>query len=132
SLSAEHHDRVRFRQSPGPVMNALGIAPDRTIHDVLLAGNVRPRASIDDLDRLAGVQHSLDFLDPNTRQIPELLLDEGSGRLDLWRILIARLCRHPIDVALKRIYVRLRVRPEVNVVGMLVHIESQNRDAPSR
>src|SRR5205807_5110717 len=62
----------------------------------------------------------------------ELLLDEGSGRLDLWRILIARLCRHPIDVALKRIYVRLRVRPEVNVVGMLVHIESQDRDAPSR
>ena len=64
-------------------MNALGIAPDRTIHDVLLAGNVRPRTSIDDLDRLARVQHSLDFLDPNTRQIPELLLDEGSGPLDL-------------------------------------------------
>src|SRR2546422_4707447 len=98
SVSAEHHDRVRLRQLPDPVMNALGIAPHRTIHDVLLAGNVRSRTSIDDLDRLAGVQHSLDFLDPNTRQIPELLLDEGSGPLDLLRLFVARLCRHPIDV----------------------------------
>jgi hypothetical protein len=33
---------------------------------------------------------------------------------------------------LERIDVRLRVRPEVNVVGMLVHIERQDRDAPRR
>src|SRR2546428_6428467 len=96
SVSAEHHDRVRLRQLPDPVMNALGIAPHRTIHDVLLAGNVRSRTSIDDLDRLAGVQHSPYFLDPHTRQIPELLLDEGSGPLAPCPIFAARPCPQPI------------------------------------
>ena len=93
-------------------MNTLGIAPHRAIHDVLLAGDIGPGTSIDDLDRLAGIQHGLDFLDPNAGQIPELLLDQGPGRLDPCRILVAHLGRRPIDVALKRIDVRLRVRPK--------------------
>src|SRR4030095_276670 len=79
SVRTKHHDRVGFRQFADPVRDALRITPDGTIHDVLLAGDVRPRTSIDDLDRRAGVQHGLDFLDANTRKIPELLLDERSG-----------------------------------------------------
>jgi len=77
-------------------------------------------------------QHRLDFLHPNTGKIPELLLDERSGPLDLGRVLIARLGRHPIDVALERIDVRRGVCPEVDVVCMFVHVESQDRDAARR
>jgi hypothetical protein len=59
-------------------------------------------------------------------------LDERSGPLDLGRVLIARLGRHPVDVALEGVDVRRRVCPEVDVVGMLVHIERQDRNAARR
>ena len=56
-------------------------------------------------------------------------MHEGPRRLDLGRILIASLYRLPIDVAHERIDVRLGIRAEVDVVGMLVHIEREDRDA---
>src|SRR4029450_10518723 len=86
----------------------------------------------DDLDRLARAQHRLHFLDGDTREVPELLLHERSWCVDPRRVLVALLRRWPIDVALERIDVGRGVCAEVDVVGVLVHVERQDGDAPCR
>src|SRR2546425_7045550 len=58
SVSAEHDHRIRFRQFADPLLDAFRIAPDSAVHDVLLPRNIGPRASIDDLERRAGVPNS--------------------------------------------------------------------------
>jgi hypothetical protein len=62
----------------------------------------------------------------------ELLLDEGPEPRHLRRVFVARLGRRPIDVALEGVDVRLGVRAEVDVVGVLVHVQGQDRDASRR
>src|SRR5262245_4636774 len=128
-VGAKHYDRVGFRQLPNPFVDPLRVTPYRAVHDVLLSRDVRPGAGIDDLDRLARVQHGLDVLDRDTGQVAELLLDEGPRSLDSGRVLVARLRRHPIDVAVEGIDIRGRVRSEIDVVRVLVHVQGQDRNA---
>src|SRR5262245_53471472 len=132
SVCAKHHDRVGLREFAKPLLDALRITPHGAIHDVLLTRDVGAWTSIHDLDWSAGVDHGLDVLDGDARQIPELFLDERSWPLDPRCVLVARLGRRPVDVPLERIDVRLRVGPEVDVIGMLVHVESQEWLSMSR
>src|SRR3954466_3404275 len=57
SISAEYYDRIGLRQFAGPFLHALGVLPRRAIDDVLRARNKMPRARIDELHRLARIQH---------------------------------------------------------------------------
>src|SRR4029450_5090722 len=129
SVGAKHYDRVGFRQLPDPFVDPLRVTPYRAVHDVLLSRDIRPWAGIDDLDRLSRVQHGLDLLDRNTGQVAELLLDEGPRSHGPSRVLVARLRRHPIDVAVEGIDIGGRVRSEIDVVRMLVHVQRQDRNA---
>jgi len=87
------------------------------------------RTRIDELDRLALVQQRLDIFHRDSRQISELFLHQGARRLELRRILVTTLYGVPVDVAYEGVDVGHHISAEVNVIGVLVHIESQDRDA---
>src|SRR5262245_54335321 len=129
SVNAEHYHRIRFRQFTRPLMHALRVAPDGAFDDFLRTGYVVPRTRIDELDRLALVQHRLDIFHRDSRQISELFLRQGARRLELRRVLVTTLYGVPVDVAYEGVDIGLHICAEVNVIGVLVHIESQDRDA---
>src|SRR5262245_40059528 len=124
SVNAEHYHRIRFRQFTRPLLDALRVAPDRAFDDVLRTGYVVPRTRIDELDQLAFVQHRLDIFHRDSRQISELFLRQGARRLELRRILVTPLHGGPVDVAYEGVDVGLHIGAEVNVIGVLVHVES--------
>jgi hypothetical protein len=64
-------------------VDPLGIAPHGALHDVFLPGDIGSRAGIDDLDRLASIQHGLDVLDTDRGKVAELLLNERTRRCGL-------------------------------------------------
>src|SRR5215831_3494060 len=129
SVNAEHYHRIRFRQFTRPLLHALRVAPDRAFDDVLRTGYVVPRTRIDELDQLAFVQHRLDIFHRDSRQIGELFLHQWARRLEFRRILVTTLYGVPVDVAYEGVDVGLHISAEVNVIGVLVHVESQDRDA---
>ena len=53
----------------------------------------------------------------------------GRGGATLRRVLVAALDRRPVDVAQERVDVGRRVGAEVDVVGVLVHVEREDRHA---
>src|SRR5258706_5493480 len=129
AVYAEHHHRVGLRQLAGPLLHEVRVAPGRTVHDVLLPRHGVRRASVDDLHWLASLEHRLHFLYADAGQVAELLLHQRPRRLDFGCILVPALCRLPVDVFYERIDVSPRVRAEVDVVRVLVHIEREDGNA---
>src|SRR5262249_35661124 len=129
SVNAEHYHWIRFRKFRRPLLHALRAAPDGAFDDVLRTGYVVPRTGVDELDRLAFIQHRPDIFHRDSRQISELFLRQGARRLELRRILVTTLYGVPVDVAYEGVDVGLHISAEVYVIGVLVHIESQDRDA---
>src|SRR5262245_21186441 len=76
AVGTEDDDWLRGGQLANPLRDALRVAPDRAVHDVLLPRDVGAGTRVDDLHRLAGVQHGLDLLDPDRRNVAELRLHE--------------------------------------------------------
>src|SRR5262249_25700379 len=62
AIRAVDDHRLGLRQLADPLLQLLRITPLDAIGRLLLARNVRPRAYVDDLDRLAGGHHLLHFL----------------------------------------------------------------------
>src|SRR5262249_50852027 len=120
SVNAEHYHRIRFRQFTRPLLHTLRVAPDRACDDVLRTGYVVPRTRVDELDRLALVQHRLDIFHRDSRHISELFLHQWARRLELRRILVTALYGVPVDVAYEGVDVGLHISAEVNVIGVLV------------
>src|SRR5262245_32406929 len=129
TVYAEHHHRVGLRQLAGPFLHEVRVAPGRTLHDVLLPRHGVPRASVDDLHRLAGLEHLLHFLYAHAGQVAELLLHQRPRRGDLARVLVPALDRLPVDVLYERVDVCPRVRAKFDVVRVLVHIEREDGNA---
>src|SRR5262249_62360040 len=120
----EHYHRIRLRQFTRPLLHAFRVAPDGAFDDVLRTGYVVPRTRFDELDRLARVQHRLDILHRDSRHISELFLYQGARRVELRSILVTTLYGVPVDVAYEGVDVGLHISAEVNVISVLVHIES--------
>src|SRR5437016_3322938 len=57
AVDTECHDGLGLRQLADPFVNPLGITPGGACHNVLRPGAVMPRPRIDDLDRLASLDH---------------------------------------------------------------------------
>src|SRR5262249_58523666 len=72
SVNTEHYHWIRFRQFRRPLLHALRVAPDGAFDDVLCTGYVVPRTRVDELDRLALIQHRPDIFHRDSRQISEL------------------------------------------------------------
>src|SRR5215470_15808023 len=99
AVGAVDDHRLRSRELADPLLDTLRITPGRAVRDVLLPGHVEPRPHVDELHRLAGTQHRPDLFDTNAGQVAILLLDEGTRRLHLLRILVPALDPRPIEVA---------------------------------
>src|SRR5262249_35062732 len=56
AVNAEHHHRLGLRKLASPFLHEVRVAPGRAVHDLLLPRHGVPRASVDNLDRLAGLE----------------------------------------------------------------------------
>src|SRR5215218_11353457 len=106
SVGAKCDDGLRLRELAHPILHAFGIAPRGAFDDVLLARDEMPRARVDELHRLSGVEHRLHFFDADGRQIAKLRLLERARRRDLGRILISRFDRFPVEISHEGVNVR--------------------------
>ena len=85
------------------------------------------RARVDDLDGSAGIEHGLDLLHRNGRQVGKWILLKRSRWADLDGILVSPLHRVPIDIAHERGNVCRCVCTEVEMIGVLIHIQRHDR-----
>lgn len=96
---------------------------------ILLPRHGVPRASVDDLNWLASLDHRLHLPHADAGQVAELLLHQRPRWLDFDCILVAAFRSLPVDVLYERIDVSPRVRAKVDVVRVLVHIEREDGNA---
>src|SRR5437870_1845869 len=129
AVHAEGHNGLVLRQGADPLVDALGIPPDSAVDDVLRPRAVVTRPGIDDLDTLTGVQQLLNLFRRDGWQVAELRLLEPSRRRHTRGIGVPRFDRLPVDIAHEGRNIGGRVRAEVDVVSVLVHVEGEDRNA---
>src|SRR6516162_11133676 len=95
------------------------------------SGAVVPGARVYDLHRLPGLNHAFDLLDGDRWEIGELFLYESRRPLHLHGVLVSLQSSVPFDVPHEGSDVGSRIRAELEMVGVLVHVQSQDRDAAS-
>src|SRR5690349_20154441 len=132
AVGAVHDHRLRFREVTDPLLQSIRIAPLHALGDVLLPGQGMPWPHVDDLDGRFRRDELAHLFDADARHIGELRLDEWSRRRHLCRILVASFHALPVDVAQERVDVRPGIGTEIHVIGVLVHVERENRYATDR
>src|SRR5262249_55463535 len=127
-VDAKRDDRRALRELAHPLVDPVGVAPNRCLHHVLGTAAGVPGPRIDDLHRSSRVEHRLHLIDRNGGKIAELLLLERSRRLHPDSVLVTPLHGVPVDVAHERRHIGDRVGAEVEMIRMLVHVEREHRD----
>ena len=127
-IDAKRDDRCGLREFAHPLVDPVGVAPNRSLHYVrgTTAGVPGPR--IDNLHRRSEVEHRLHLIDRNGGKVAELLLLERPRRLHPDSVLVTALHGPPVDVAHERRHIGDRVRAEVEMIRVLVHVEREHRD----
>src|SRR6266850_439974 len=119
-----------LRKTCHPFFYALRITPDRPVDDVLRSSAVVARPRIDDLYSLPGAKHLLNLFGGDGWHVLEFWLVERSGPGDCHGVGVPRLDRLPVNVAHEGSDVRRRIRSVLNVISVLVHVQSKNRNTP--
>src|SRR5215831_20247875 len=96
TIDAVGDNRLFAIELADPLVDAVGIAPHRTLHDLVRSRAEVTRTAVDDLHRRALLDHRAHLLDADRGHVAELLLLERPGRRHLDRILIATLHRIPV------------------------------------
>src|SRR2546423_14165283 len=84
---------------------------------------------IDDLHGSARIQQCLHVVDADRRQIGELFLLKWLRWAHFRSIVVSFLYRTPVDIAHKGRDIGFGICPELDLIGVLVHVDGENRNA---
>src|SRR5215813_7152789 len=128
AVDAEGHYGDFFRQGAHPLFYAFWVAPYPALGDFLTSRRVVTRTRVDQLYFVTALDHVLDVLWCDRRQITELCLLQGPRRGYYGRILIATLDGSPVYIAHERGHIRLRIGTELDMIGMFVQCREQGSE----
>jgi hypothetical protein len=129
AVDAEHRDGRVLAKLADPVGHVLRIPPLGAHHHFGAPRDGMARPRIDQLHGLARGHHRPQVFHRHARVVAELRLLEAAWARRVHRVLVALVDDLPVDIAQERLEVGLGVRAEVHVIGVLVHVEREDRHA---